>query len=127
MKKHLEPTAPELANALVLCTNLRILVLPIKGALAKAETACTSANGNSGIGSPAEFLLPRVQHARKRLEVEKAVEALHRATTSCKSVADLAKLEAMILAARSVQIHTSQSHLFSKRIVDSIIMDIASS
>lgn len=72
--------------------------------MTKAESACTSANGNSGIGSPADFLLPRIQLARKRLDVEKAVEVLGKATSSCRAVSDLPKLEAMILAARSVRL-----------------------
>ncbi|GMH42583.1 hypothetical protein BSKO_10502 [Bryopsis sp. KO-2023] len=74
----------------------------LKSALTRAESACTSASGNSGIGSPAEFLLPRIQLARKRIEVERAAESLSKATTSCRNVADLAKLEAMILDARKV-------------------------
>ncbi|CAD7702855.1 unnamed protein product, partial [Ostreobium quekettii] len=77
----------------------------LKAALLKAEAACSSASGSSltsGVWSPSELLVPKVSAARKRMDVEKAVEALGRATTSCKTVADLPKLEASILSARKV-------------------------
>jgi hypothetical protein len=62
------------------------------------------AGGGSCCGSAAfiEGLLPRIQACRKRLEVEKAAEALHKATLNCKSLADLPKLEGAILNARKV-------------------------
>jgi hypothetical protein len=43
------------------------------------------------------------QAARKRLEAEKAAEALYKASQSCKGVSDLPKLEAAILNARKVR------------------------
>jgi hypothetical protein len=49
-----------------------------------------------------EALLQRLSAAKKRLDVEKAAEALHKASLSCRAVADLAKLEAAILNARKV-------------------------
>lgn len=44
-----------------------------------------------------------MQSSKKRLEVEKAADALHKAAVSCKGVADLQKLEAAILNARKVR------------------------
>ena len=65
----------------------------------------SSGGGGSCCGSAAfvEGLLPRIQACKKRLEVEKAAEALHKATLNCKGLADLPKLEGAILNARKVR------------------------
>lgn len=69
--------------------------------------SCTPhAGGAAGIGSSCgvfgEVLLTRLQAAKKRLEVERASEALHKASIVYKSLADLPKLEAAVLNARKV-------------------------
>eukprot|EP00210_Caulerpa_lentillifera_P005795 g5541.t1 len=76
----------------------------LRNALSKAEGCYASASSTltSGLLSMSEFLLPRIQSARKRLDVEKVVESLHRATSMYKSVQDLSKLESNILEARKL-------------------------
>lgn len=49
-----------------------------------------------------QFLLPRIQAARKRMEIERVVENLNRATITYTTVDDLSKLESIILDARKV-------------------------
>ena len=49
------------------------------------------------------FVIGPLQTGRRRLEVERAIEALSKAAQNCRVVADLPKLEAAILNARKVQ------------------------
>ena len=77
-----------------------------QAALSRAESAATAATGGTGdfnIGS--ELLSPRLIAARSKLNLEKAAEALARALPSCRTVNDLAKLEAALNAARKVGAH----------------------
>lgn len=67
-----------------------------------SSTSSTVSSSTSGCMAFSEALLQRLSAAKKRLEVEKAAEALHKASISCRAVADLAKLEAAILNARKV-------------------------
>ncbi|KAF8072774.1 MAP1D [Scenedesmus sp. PABB004] len=82
---------------------------PLRAAVAKAEAAAAAVAGASGgaAGGAAsaafsDALLPRLQAARRRLEVERSAEALHRACLAHRSVAELPRLEAAILNARKV-------------------------
>lgn len=97
----------------------------LKAAISKADTAAAavtnafvgSSSSNSavtGISSSSasgcscavvftDLLVHRLQVAKKRLEIERAAEALHRALVAHRSLADLAKLEAAILNARKVR------------------------
>lgn len=50
-----------------------------------------------------ELLVARLLAAKKRLEVERAAEVLHKASVTYKSVADLPKLETAVLNARKVR------------------------
>eukprot|EP00775_Hariotina_reticulata_P008350 gene8350-8535_t len=90
--------AAEAAAALDACLSRRPCgSASLKAAICKGEAAAAALNtGNllstSGSGST----------TKKRLEVEKAAEALHKASMSCRAVADLARLEAAILNARKV-------------------------
>lgn len=102
----------------------------LKSAIAKAEAAASAvsgtattttagssaggaaagAAGGSGGGAGAassscvfsELLVVRLQAAKKRLEVERAAEVLHKAAVTYKAVADLPKLETAVLNARKV-------------------------
>lgn len=89
---------------------------PLKAAIAKAEAAASAVSSSSGsttgstgggggaCGSLAfsELLVVRLQAARRRLEVERVAEALHKAVLAYKAVADLPKLETAVLNARKV-------------------------
>lgn len=66
------------------------------------SSSSTVSSSTSGCMVFSEALLQRLSAAKKRLDVEKAAEALHKASLSCRAVADLAKLEAAILNARKV-------------------------
>jgi hypothetical protein len=78
---------------------------------ATASTGISTAqSGSSGAAGAAggcagfsEALLWRLQAGKKRLEVERASEALHKASLMYKGVGDLPKLEAAILNARKVR------------------------
>eukprot|EP00878_Enallax_costatus_P014166 GHUV01014815.1.p1 GENE.GHUV01014815.1~~GHUV01014815.1.p1 ORF type:complete len:1261 (+),score=458.53 GHUV01014815.1:316-4098(+) len=96
----------------------------LRAAISKAEAAAAGLSGTaasssstsvSGSGSTAgiscassgcavfsELLLQQLQVAKKRLDVERAAEALHKAVLVHRSLADLPKLEASILNARKV-------------------------
>jgi hypothetical protein len=85
---------------------------------ATSSTTTSSAAGGSAAGAAAagaavggatntscvfsELLVSRLQAAKKRLEVERAAELLHKASVTYKSVADLPKLETAVLNARKV-------------------------
>ena len=68
--------------------------------------ASASAAGGSAAASSScvfsELLVVRLQAAKKRLEVERAAEVLHKAAVTYKNVADLPKLETAVLNARKV-------------------------
>lgn len=49
-----------------------------------------------------DALTPLIQAVRKQLDIEKAAEGLTRTTSGAKTLADLPKLEAAILAARKI-------------------------
>ena len=72
--------------------------------MSKAEGCYSSASGpfSSTLISMSSYLLPRMQAARKRLEIERVVESLDKATTNCTTVNDLSRLESTILDARKV-------------------------
>jgi len=74
-------------------------------ALSKTEATYTSATRLLPIGmmSMSEFLLPRIQAAKRRLVIERVGESLIRATCTYTTVADLSKLESQILDARKVR------------------------
>lgn len=83
------------------------------GSTATSRSSMIGSGGRSAYGSAAvvggggcavfnELLVQRVQSAKKRLEVERASEALHKAVLAHRSLADLPKLEAAILNARKV-------------------------
>eukprot|EP00798_Chlamydomonas_sp_ICE-L_P023155 gene23155-30360_t len=75
----------------------------LKTALLKAESAASALAGAGGAGSAAnDSIMPLILNGRRRLEVERAVELLHKASLSYRSVADLPKLETAILNARKV-------------------------
>ncbi|WIA08813.1 hypothetical protein OEZ85_008235 [Tetradesmus obliquus] len=79
-------------------------------ASASASSAHSSSSGSSGSSAMAaagcagfgEALLARLQAGKKRLEVERACEALHKASLAHRGVGELPKLEAAILNARKV-------------------------
>jgi hypothetical protein len=104
---------------------------PLKAALSKAEaaaaaisnscagsvaaprtTAAAAGGGGSGGGGASqgssisvlfsELLVSRLQCGKKRLEVERAAEALHKASLAYRSLGDLPKLETAVLNARKV-------------------------
>lgn len=70
------------------------------GAAASAAAAAGASGSISCLFS--ELLVVRLLAAKKRLEVERAAEALHKAAVTYKSVADLPKLETAVLNARKV-------------------------
>jgi len=75
----------------------------LKAALSKAESCCSSATvPHGGLISLSEYLLPRMQAARKRQEIERVVESLNKAKAAYRTVNDLSKLESTILDARKV-------------------------
>ncbi|KAL4537181.1 hypothetical protein Ndes2437B_g08332 [Nannochloris sp. 'desiccata'] len=98
---HAQGSAVEAGKVLEEALNGRAGSAALKAALAKAENAATAAAPGAGafaIGS--QWLAPRVTAARTKLSLERAAETLARAVSSCRSVSDLPKLEAAILAAR---------------------------
>lgn len=77
-------------------------------ASASASSAHSSSSGSSataaaGCAGFGEALLARLQAGKKRLEVERACEALHKASLAHRGVGELPKLEAAILNARKVR------------------------
>ena len=77
----------------------------LKVALNKAEAA---ASNLSGLGSQpvpalAEVLTPLMVAARRRLDTERAADALSKAAASYRTLADLARLEAAIYNAKKVR------------------------
>ena len=71
--------------------------------LASAETAAQGASSSiSSLSVGLDALTPLIQAVRKQLDIEKAAEGLTRTASSAKTLADLPKLEAAILAARKV-------------------------
>jgi hypothetical protein len=69
-----------------------------------AGTAAAASAGGAGSSSCvfSELLVVRLQAAKKRLDIERAAEALHKASVTYKSVAELPKLETAVLNARKV-------------------------
>jgi hypothetical protein len=124
--------AAEAAAALDACMSRRPCGSnALKSAISKADAAASAASGtattttaaSSAVASSAagaaaagagtagatstscvlsELLVSRLQAAKKRLEVERAAELLHKASVTYKSVADLPKLETAVLNARKV-------------------------
>lgn len=73
------------------------------GVVAGAGAAAASSGGaTSSTCVFSELLVVRLQAAKKRLDIERAAEALHKASVTCKSVAELPKLETAVLNARKV-------------------------
>jgi hypothetical protein len=68
--------------------------------------AAGASSGGAGAASSScvfsELLVVRLQAAKKRLDVERAAETLHKASVTYKSVAELPKLETAVLNARKV-------------------------
>eukprot|EP00198_Chlamydomonas_reinhardtii_P006390 XP_001695726.1 predicted protein [Chlamydomonas reinhardtii] len=76
----------------------------LKQALNKAESALSSLSGLGGPPVPgaSDVLGPLVASARRRLDTERAAEALSKAAASYRSLADLARLEAAIYNAKKI-------------------------
>jgi hypothetical protein len=72
------------------------------GAASAASSMISSSAAAAGCLAFSEALVCRLQAGKKRLEVERASEALHKASVLYKGVGDLPKLEAAILNARKV-------------------------
>lgn len=72
-------------------------------AKAAASTSTSSSSAVCGAAAFQELLAPRVAACKRRCEVERAAEELHRAAAACRTLADLPKLEAAILTARKVR------------------------
>eukprot|EP00879_Flechtneria_rotunda_P010445 GHRR01010921.1.p1 GENE.GHRR01010921.1~~GHRR01010921.1.p1 ORF type:complete len:1048 (+),score=450.42 GHRR01010921.1:155-3298(+) len=66
------------------------------------DSNSSSATGGGSTGVFSEVLQQRLQAAKKRLEVERACEVLHKSVLTHRAVADLPRLEAAILNARKV-------------------------
>ncbi len=87
----------------------------LRGVITHAESASQSIASVSGASGPFGELLPgRLVAARKRLEVERAAEALHRAAAQHRGVSDLPKLEAAILSARKLGAEELDSSAYAK-------------
>jgi hypothetical protein len=69
----------------------------------QAPASSTSNSAVCGAAAFQELLAPRVAACKRRCEVERAAEELHRAAAACRTLADLPKLEAAILTARKVR------------------------
>ena len=76
---------------------------PLKTALMKTESAINSLSTCGGSGAVLELLLPCVHKGKKRLEVERSVEGLHKITSNSKSLSDMPRLESAILHATKVR------------------------
>lgn len=76
------------------------------GSTSGGAAAAGASSGGAGAASSScvfsEVLVVRLQAAKKRLDVERAAEALHKASVTYKSVAELPKLETAVLNARKV-------------------------
>jgi hypothetical protein len=84
----------------------------IQTALSKAENAATaaaSASAAGGFTAGSDWLAPRLVSARTKLNLERAAETMARAVSSCRTVSDLPKLEAAILAAKKIGAHELDS------------------
>jgi hypothetical protein len=79
------------------------------GGAAAAGASSSGAGAASSSCVFSELLVVRLQAAKKRLDVERAAEALHKASVAYKSVAELPKLETAVLNARKVGQWLSQS------------------
>ncbi len=71
----------------------------------KAEQAASKAGSGtvSGLSAGLAYLQPLLQEARQQLERDRAADCLQKAISANKSLPDLPKLEAAILAARKVK------------------------
>ena len=70
----------------------------------RAELAASKASSiASGHSAGTAYLQPLLREARLQLEVLHAVEILQKATAAYKSLHDLPKLEAAIIAARKIK------------------------
>jgi hypothetical protein len=91
------------------------------GAALGAASAAAAAGGSAAASSScvfSELLVVRLQAAKKRLEVERAAEVLHKAAVTYKNVADLPKLETAVLNARKVGFkHPHTVHLWHAGVV----------
>ncbi len=79
----------------------------LKLALNKAEAAAShlsSLGGNPPCTGLTEVLGPLMAAARRRLDTERAAEALTKAAASYRTLADLARLEAAIYNAKKVRV-----------------------
>ncbi|GLC37451.1 hypothetical protein PLESTB_001584400 [Pleodorina starrii] len=78
--------------------------LQLKLALNKAEAAASTLSGLGGAPVPglADVLGPLMAAARRRLDTERAAEALSKAAASYRTLADLARLEAAIYNAKKI-------------------------
>lgn len=76
-----------------------------QAATQKAEGAASKAGGSNlcGHGEGLLFLQPILQTAKRRLDAERAADSLQKAVAASKSLSDLPKLEAAIIAARKVK------------------------
>lgn len=74
------------------------------GGVAAGAGAAAASSGGAASSSCvfSELLVVRLQAAKKRLDIERAAEALHKASVTYKSVAELPKLETAVLNARKV-------------------------
>jgi hypothetical protein len=73
------------------------------GSMASSSSSAACGSTAAGCAAFSEALVCRLQAGKKRLEVERASEALHKASLLYKGVGDLPKLEAAILNARKVR------------------------
>ncbi|KXZ46814.1 hypothetical protein GPECTOR_40g548 [Gonium pectorale] len=78
--------------------------LQLKLALNRAEAAASSLSGLGGPPTPglADVLGPLMAAARRRLDTERAAEALSKAAASFRTLADLGRLEAAIYNAKKI-------------------------
>jgi hypothetical protein len=72
------------------------------GSMTSSSSSGAACGAAAGFAAFSEALVCRLQAGKKRLEVERASEALHKASLLYKGVGDLPKLEAAILNARKV-------------------------
>ena len=76
----------------------------LKAAINKAERVAAATAGNmSSVALGTEFLTPRLQAAKRQLDLERAAEALGRMAQGAKSIEALPKLEAAILTAKKLR------------------------
>jgi len=90
-------------------------IFGVQAVLSKAEEAATAAaSGSCGsFTSGSDLLDPLLKTARIKLGVSKATETLARALASCRTVADLPKLEAALLGVRKFGAHEIDSAVLS--------------